>query len=638
MPARCVLPLLLLSAIVVATPAPAGPASASGEHDIEVLIQRAGKAFELDEEDAVFLFDAARDAWSADGRRVRSVHRIVYIRTGHAIRSYADLRVPYDASRQRLTVTALRTWRLSDRQWIDSGPTAQVDTLPFALDRAPDYAGRREMMLLHDGVELPCVLETAYAIEDIEPYRAGGHGLWTFARGEPTVVSRLVLGFPAGSAPSFAASTDVPEPVRGRDEALGLETLAFEMGPVEPSPYPPAPEPLVRDPHVTWSTFGDWASLGRQLQERFTAAQELTDEARDRLAEHLETARTAAERARLVAGFVADSTRLVDYESDWWPAPRRAKRTWETAYGSRLDRIVLAAALYREAGLEATLAFRGRSFGDVDVRVPNLRWTDGPGLRIAGEGIEGSFDPVSSEFTQGPSAWLARADWRPATDEAPSVGRHTGDAPSRLEVRLDLHYDSENERWKGNGVLTATFALCPFEQMTGLESEARDYLGSVAGAVLDGAEITGYNPESFDPSKVTVGFEIEAPVGERDALDRLQLRISDPEGLSPLFEHAAIHVHEERRGSDIVLPTAIEQRLKLHLDTGDLEVVRLPAPSTSANDAGRFVITADEIDGEVVLTRDLSLAKSRYAPEEWPALRLLLLADGREGNRLVLMK
>jgi hypothetical protein len=205
-------------------------------------------------------------------------------------------------------------------------------------------------------------------------------------------------------------------------------------------------------------------------------------------------------------------------------------------------------------------------------------------------------------------------------------------------VRLVLHFDAENERWKGSGVLTATGALCPYAGMAGLEDEGQEYLDSVAGAVLEGAEVTRYNPAVFDPSTITVGFEIEAPWGERDALDRLQLKLADPGALTPLLEHAAVHIHEESRGSGIVLPTALEQRLELHLDPADLDVVHLPAASRTANSAGSCVIAVDETEGKIVLKRDLSLATKSYAPDEWPALRRLLLIDGHDGNRLILLK
>ena len=123
----------LLLAVLAVSPALAAEAPAGEKPDVRALLQQARAAYDLEAEDAVFLLDSVREDWTADGRRVHSVHRIVFIRTGLAIRRLADLRVPYDHERQSFVVNALRTWRLSDERWIESGPTARVETLPLSL-------------------------------------------------------------------------------------------------------------------------------------------------------------------------------------------------------------------------------------------------------------------------------------------------------------------------------------------------------------------------------------------------------------------------------------------------------------------------------------------------------------------------
>jgi hypothetical protein len=636
---RTLLPLIVaLLAVPAAAPAHARPVSVTGEHDLGALLQRAEKSFDLEAEDAVYLLDSAREDWTSDGRRIRTLHRAVLIRTAQSVRSLADLRVPFDASRQRLTVTTLRTWRLSDERWTDAGPTARVETLPFALDHAPDYAHRREMMILHDGVELPCILETVYTIEDAEPYRTGVVDRRSLARDHPAVVSRFMLGYPAGAAPGYVATEGVPEPVRRRDAASGRDTLTFEMGPVEPIAYPQTPESLLQEPQVLWSTFKDWADLARDVDGRFNNAATLGDAVRDRLAEHLANAQTDAEKARLIAGFIKDTTRYIDYPSNWRPAPRSADRTWKTAYGNRVDRAVLAAALYREAGFDAMLFFRGSAYADAEVRVPNLSWTDGPGVWIGGETVMGCFDPVNARFSAGPSSLFHRAIWRPGLDAAPTASWDNVEAPSRVAVRLDLAYDADGERWTGSGTLNATGVLSPYPRMAGFGNEAQAQLESMAGALVGAAEITGYNPAIFGPAEVTVGFTLEMPAGKRDALDRLHVKLADPHVLSALLAHAAIQLHEEGRATAVVFPTAVEQQLELRLDAADLDVVHVPAERRVANDAGSCIVTASVDDGEIVLTRSLSLDRRAYAPGEWPALRRLLLADAHEAGRLVLLK
>lgn len=636
MRARLALAFLLSAAAAGASLA--GPTSITGEHDIGALLEKAGEFRDLGQEDAVFLLDELRESWTADGRRIHAVHRIVYIRTEYGKRQHADLRIPYDVARQDFAVTALRTWRLSDERWIDSGPTARVETLPFALDRAPDYQDRREMMLLHDGVELPCVMETAYVIADREPYRAGASGIWTVRREDPAVVSRFVLGFAGGAPPLWAVAEGAPEPVRGRDNERGVETLTFEAGPVDALPYPRDASSAEGVSRVVWSTWKDWPSLGSDLQALFAAAVQTDEALRAGLVEHLETARTEAEKARLVAEFVADTTRSIDYETGWWPAPRTAARTWSTAYGNRIDRAVLAAALFREAGLSAELAFAGRPPADAEQRVPNLEWAEGPGLRVKGEEIQGYFDPSDASFSRGAARVIGRATWRPALDSEPVVRSSEAETRSGLDLRLDLHFDEEAKAWKGSGVFTATGSLCPFDRMAGLGNESLAYLGQLATSVLHEAEVTAYNPLTFDRSHVTIGFEIEVPTGEADALGRLRLEIADPGELAIMLGRAGVHLHEETRERGVDLPTAIEHRVELRLDPGELEVVFVPPSTTLANPAGRFAIEAGEEEGGINLARQLVLAKRRYAPGEWPDLRALLLADGHEGVRLLLLK
>ncbi|HEB84473.1 MAG TPA: DUF3857 domain-containing protein, partial [Bacteroidetes bacterium] len=242
----------LLTAALV-SPSKAEPMSISGEQDIGALMRTAGEIYDLENEDAVFLFKGRKEYWTPDGRRITMMHRITWLRTEYAINRYADLRIPWDSAHQTFRKTALRTWR--DNKWIVSGPTAVVETLPFAVDRADDYTNMRETMLLHDGIELPCIIETAYVIEDVEPYRDGASGVWTFPRGEPAVMVSFTLGVPAGSVPHYAVHGDIPRPVKGSDEERGLDTYTFTMNQVNALPRPRTDEMIREVPRVTWSTW-----------------------------------------------------------------------------------------------------------------------------------------------------------------------------------------------------------------------------------------------------------------------------------------------------------------------------------------------------------------------------------------------
>ncbi len=608
----------------------AAPKPATDEAEVAALLERAGDAFDLEREDAIFLLDELSETWTTDGRLVRSIHQIALIRTEYGLDHYADLRVPWDSARQCLVLQALRTWRPSDDQWIDAGPTASVETLPFAVDRSPDYCHLRETMLLHDGVELPCVMETRYTIEDQIAFRPGFSGTRHLWRPEPTVVSRLVLGGPAAAPPRWALVGGVSAPVEGRDEATGLSTWTFELSDVPAEPSPASADSHAGLPQVSWSSWPDYAALGRDLLVRLDAAATLDEALEKRLSEHLDRARTPLEKAARVASLIAEGTRFVDVEPEWWAAPRPAVRTWSTAYANPVDRTTLAAALFRAAGFEVELGFVGAGFLAPGHDLPTLDWSDGPSLSVGyGEGLEAWFDPRDASLSMGEHAFLGRFTWF-LVDESPTFWPVGLQRPSRKTLHLDLAIDESASSFEGSGALVADGILSPFHRMCGTGTEAIDALDSIVGSLLGGATVTAYNPETFDPMLVSVCFDVETPLGERDRRGRLICE------LAPFAELLPGDLHEEHRQGAVHLPGSLEYSLELRLDPGELAVVRHPLPRELENEAGRFeiVLRRGAKPGSLRLIRRLTLNKASYRAEEWPQLRALLLASADRAGRV----
>ena len=609
--------------------ASAAPRPVMDEAEVSALLEQADDVFDLEQEDAVFLLDELSETWTTDGRLVRSIHQIALIRTEYGLDHYADLRIPWDSARQRFTLHALRTWRLSDEHWIDAGPTASVETLPFAVDRSPDYCHLRETMVLHDGVEFPCVMETRYTIEDLAAFRPGFSGTRHLWRPEPTVVSRLVLGGPVAAPPRWALVGGAPTPAEGRDEATGLSTWTFELSDVSAEPLPLSADSHAGLPQVSWSSWPDYAALGRDLRARLDAAAILDEALEKRLDEHLDEARTSLEKAVRIASLVAEGTRLVDIEPDWWSAPRPAVRTWSTAYADPVDRTILAAALFRAAGFEVELGFVGAGFLAPGHELPTLDWSGGPSLTVDyGEGLEAWFDPRTATLSGGEHAFLGRFTWF-LVDESPTFWPVGLQRPSRKTPRLDLTFDEAASSFEGSGALVADGILSPFHRMCGTGTEAIDSLGSTVGSLLGGATVTAYNPETFDPMLVSVGFDLDVPLGERDGRGRLTCE------LAPFAELLPGDLHEEHRQSAVHLPGSLEYSLELRLDPGELEVVRHPLPRELENEAGRFevVVQRGVKPNGLRLIRRLTLKKASYRAEEWPQLRALLLASADRAGR-----
>ena len=166
--AMLVAPLLIAALVLLpAVPADAAPESAAGGYDIGALMTAAEEHYDLSRLDAVLLVEDLTVV-VAPGSRRTTVHRVAWLGTEIGLNAYADLRIPYNTDTSTLEVVALRTW-MDGRWWpheSEISPTAVVETTPGAIQSADDYTMMREAMLLHDGVELPCIMETAYEIEE----------------------------------------------------------------------------------------------------------------------------------------------------------------------------------------------------------------------------------------------------------------------------------------------------------------------------------------------------------------------------------------------------------------------------------------------------------------------------------------
>jgi hypothetical protein len=621
---------LVLALATVMSAALAAPMSAVGDKDLGRLLERAGQAFDLEQEDAVLLHDEVERSWTPDGRLVERIHRIMYVRTDWAVDHYADWRVPYDSRRQRIDVRAMRVWRSADDALVESGETARVETLPFALAQAYDYDHLREMMLLHDGIEIPCVIETSYVIEDREPWRDGADGLWTARREEPSLESIFVLGLPRGTRPTYVAANGLSEPERASDEQRGLDLYTFRAGPVPALPDPPTAERAHAAPHVTWSTWPSWSALGADLARRLGEAAQLDDDLRTALEAALAGREGGLVRARAAARLVADGTRLVDYApADWWAQLRPAHRVHATAYGHPLDRAVLASALLREAGLRVSPILVGAGFADLAGVAPG-RGGAVPLLLVQGEHLAATFDPRTGRLEAGSGTW-GRTRW--TLDDEPEHVEPAGHAERTW--RLELTRDEKSESWRGKGVYRTTDALSAYPAMAGVDGEAHAHLGRALGAVLPGSSPTGHSTAVFTPALVEVGLSFDWKPPEPDARGRRPLKLCMGELDDAM---STMHPWELERGSAVHLAQPLRTRQTVVLEPADVELVRLPRDQVVENELGSFRVEVTRKEGRATVTRELRLDATEVPAEQWPLLRELLTAARADAHRLILLR
>jgi hypothetical protein len=625
----------LLTGLAWLAPAAAGVDRAAAPHarafsgaDVDALVRSAARASDLATADAVVLFESTTVDLSTPGERRVAFHRVVWIATEIAIGAYADVRVPHPVGEGTIAVHRLRTWR-DGRWWPHEtavSPTAVVETLPFAVQSADDYTDRRETMLLHDGVELPCVLEVEYeTVEKLAP-AAGDDGLFVFAGEDPALAREFVLLVSPGTPVAHAEGNGAQAP----EQAGGLR---WRMAPAARLPRPPVADPSAAAPYVVWSTWPDWDALAAHAGAWFAEPGPLPQDLLDSLAVALRDAPTPRAKAMTVADLVSEGTRLVDCDPSYWTAPRAAARTWDTAYGHRLDRAVLAAPLFEEAGLRAAPCFLGRGFGAVDGSVPGLSRFGGVSLLVRGDGFEGIYDPSTGRVADGAAPLAGRAVWVAARGTAPATPDQGGGA---IRIVLTLA-PGENGAWAGTGFCDAQGALSPHHEAAGLSNETGAYLGGVAGA-LAGAELTDHSVERLDGGTVTAGFALSLAAPEPDDRGRTTLVLGEPSGGVMDALPADARLFEERRASPVLLPGPLRQEVELRLSPGEREVVLLPTERTIENRVGAFALSVERDGDRVTVRRTLRLGSGRVEAADWPLLRTLLLAETDERSTTIVLK
>jgi hypothetical protein len=632
--------LALALMLVQAIPAAAEPYSAD-MHDIGELMSLADTHYDLTMQDAVLLLESLKVTLSP-GTRTTTVHRIVWLGSEMGVDTYADLRVPYNTDTSELDVMTLRTW-MDGRWWpheSDVSETAVVPTTPGALQSADDYTTIRETMLLHDGVEVPCIVETIYSITERVPDGQGSDGTWVIPGRDPAVLSILSVELTPGATLHHAEVNGAPQPKV--TEAGSSDTYVWRAELTDRLPRPLTVDAEAYAPCVVWSTWSDWDALAKAVLSSTEDAMLLNETITDTVARLVATKPLPLSRAEAVVEFVDEMTRPVRYNDSFWHfAPRSATRTWDTAYGHWLDRAVLAAALFREVGCEAMLLYDGATLEGAD-GVPALSRFDGPMLWPKDAGA--LYDPLSGEMRLGRDRHVGRTVWIPSQDGEPHQIR-AGSSRYELIVSLD---SSEEGGWTGTGVLITGGPLTAYGDIAGIDGEAGDHLGRVTRTALEGATLDDHSLALLKDTEVVAGFTLSLEEPEADGSGRVRLEMGDPAGGIMARLPSGVHIYSEHRDSPVRLMGPMEQTFTLDIELGDREIVRLPEERSLTNTAGSFSLSVEQGTDKVTVTRTLALNPPalvdrvekliHVGPEVWPDLRALLLEESDHRNRVLLFE
>ncbi len=624
---------ITLALLLVSGVAAAQDLGTSGGYDLDALWSAAQTAHDLEQEDAVILVESRQVTLAEDGTIATRVHRVVWIGSSQGIRGYADLRVPWNSGTSDLEVEILRTW-MDGRWWPDAeriSETAVVHTLPYALREAYDYADMRETMLLHDGVELPCIMETAYTIT--ERGQPAADGVFVFPQRDPAMLVELTIQARAGESVNFVSANGAPQPTEFADSGK----TTWRLADVPALALPLTPAPAAYEPVVAWSTWTSHDAMISTWREAFdnAAAAVVVADIIVPLHEHTLPVSGNMAKLRAMADFVDESVRTTHYRQDYWRlSPRPADRIWNSAYGHVLDKAVLVTGILRELGYLVEPVFVSHGANLALVSVPGLSGLGDLMLTVRQRDL-----PTDPLLVYDPAHGTVHGENHLSGQTLVMMKSPFETNVIHLEVSLFSALISlqpgDEGAWAGTGHVEAGGQMAFSDLAPGSGTAIADRVAAIGAGLLPDATIDKVGVQVLVKDHVGAEFEVAVPAPETD---EIRWVVGTPQGgLLAALPHD-VSLVQATRESPVLVGSRLQQGLLVTIEVSDHEVVHLPQPLHITNEVGEFQVTAEIKDGWLQYQRLLMLEPGVHAAAQWPALRELLLAEADPANGTIVIK
>jgi len=584
--------------------------------------------------DAVFLEVVDEYTLHEDGSTTHRHEQKVRTLTPYAFsRILGETYILFDPTRQALEVLRNATTTPEGIE-VSATPNSVNDILPGFCADAPPYAHLRERVVTHLGLDIGSVAHLEWEIRSEPGFLPWLMGEEVFALPHPIETKTVIVNVPREVPLAWRLLHG--DGVQAREEAAGgMRRFTWTMERIAMAPDEPmAPEAGDDAPLLVFSTAPAWEEAASVLAERLGAAMRPeaggTAAARARAIRRETTTDIDFVRAveRLVATEVATAnvdSALLGY------APLPAEATFGANVGSPLDKAVLLAAMLRGEGIEAEPVLVSRrhamaedvpswlQFGASLVAV-SLPDADTSPTRAPRETL--LLDPAHRSETAVPGDLEGRVLLFPMRTDAPLERFPESDANlHRTAVDLRLALDEEN-RLGGEIAVEVAGSRNPY---VALVDGADAWAERCLGAILPGAEFEAirWTRIGKDRSSFVAKTKTPAPLETAEGHDLREIELPDaPGGIRSL----GIPIAPTTRTRALRIPCAMTEEVEIAIELpASLGTLALEPPRSIVNAAGTLTCEGCFENSTLCLRRVLTLSKAEIPPEEYPALRELLV-------------
>jgi len=521
-------------------------------------------------------------------------------------RALGETFIVYNPDFQKLEILKSET-TMTDGRKVASPPNAFNEVLPFAAHGFADFAGLREMVVTHVGLERGAVVDLKYRIHTKAGFLPVFSGREILNRDFPVDKYRLEIKVPAGQALRYRVFGS-PVQAQVSDSEAG-KRYTFELASLPPAAHE-ALAPAGSEPAVVFSVAPDWkaalaladdpAPLPAALLERIEKLKTQCPARPDLLAE-----------LQKIVAVEMQGCRLGGEATGWQPRP--AARVFLSNYGTRLEKALLLRAMLKKAGTDAEL---------LAVANGSAIAADVPAFQAIGE----FWLKTSGPHTLYLDPWQEQQEFFP-------YRLQERDAWNLEKLALEKLPASDSQ---GSGVeVSGTVQLAADGASGTLVVAARGIFNRYNEAATDNVKfIAGLLKRIFPIDKVEVKKLLS--LGRREA--RVEATFSgkwlkaagsnfycaDPVRLPGLTENLALPAQRE---TPLALDAPFQASVNLELQPATGLKLEYFAPNVERrNELGHFVRSlAVEKNGVLRFSQSVAVEKALIKPEQYPLLRELLL-------------
>jgi len=566
--------------------------------------------FALPTHDARFLNVAVTYELHEDGSWDMTYEQLARLDTYYAFnRALGETFIVYNPVFQKLEVLKSETTMANGRK-VASPANAFNEVLPFAAHGFADFAGLREMVVTHIGLEREAVVDLKYRIHTQAGFLPVFSGREILNRDFPVDKYRLEINVPAGQALRYRVLGS-PAQAKVSDSGAG-KRYAFELASLPPAAHE-ALTAAGSEPAVVFSVASDWKAALALAADPAPLPAALLERIEKLKTQYPARPDLLAELQKLVAGEV-QGCRLGSDASGWQPRP--AARVFQSNYGTRLEKALLLRALLDQAGIKAEVL--AVAYGDAFA-------ADLPAFQQIGE--------YWLKVSEGPHA-LYVDPWQEQQEFFP-YRLQERDAWNLEKLALEKLPASDRQ---GSGVdVSGTVQLAVDGASGSLVVAARGAFNRYNEATADsGRFITGLLKKIFPVDKVEVKKLL--------SLSRREVRVevtfsgkwlkeagsnfysADPVRLPGLTENMALPAERE---THLALDAPFQASVSLELQpAAGLKLEYFAANMERRNELGHFARgLVVEKNGGLRFSQSFAVDKALIGPDKYPLLRELLLPN-----------